>query len=195
MPWPDVDAVVIGGSAGGVGALVAIVGALPAGFAAAVLIVLHRAQREDDSTRLAALLARHCALPLDDAWDRQPVRAGEVLLAPAGYHLLVDRGPVVSLSVDEPVLWSRPAIDPLFESAAECWGPRLLAVVLTGASEDGSAGALAVRRAGGELWIQDPADATAALMPQAALDRAGADRVLSLADLCNAFQEARIAPR
>jgi two-component system chemotaxis response regulator CheB len=194
MSWPDVDAVVIGASAGGVEALVAIVAALPAGFAAAVLIVLHRAPRDDDGSTLAALLARHCALPLDDAWDRQPVRAGEVLLAPAGYHLLVDRGPVVSLSVDEPVLWSRPAIDPLFESAADCWGPRLLAILLTGASEDGSAGALAVRRAGGEFWVQDPADAAVAVMPRAALERAGADRILPLAQICAALEAAKTDP-
>jgi two-component system chemotaxis response regulator CheB len=194
MPWPDVDAVVIGGSAGGVEALVAIVAALPVGCTAAVLIVLHRAQREDDGSTLAALLARHCALPLDDAWDRQPVRAGEVVLAPAGYHLLVDCGPVVSLSVDEPVLWSRPAIDPLFESAADCWGPRLLAILLTGASEDGSAGALAVRRAGGEFWVQDPADAAVALMPRAALERAGADRILPLAQICAALAAAKPVP-
>jgi two-component system chemotaxis response regulator CheB len=192
MGWPDVDAVVIGGSAGGVEALVAIVAALPADFPAAVLIVLHRGARDDDGATLAALLARHCALPVDDAWDHQPVQAGEVVMAPAGYHLLVDCGPVLALSVDEPVLWSRPAIDPLFESAADCWGPRLLAIVLTGASEDGSAGALAVRRAGGELWVQDPADAAVALMPQAAIDRAGADRVLSLAHICAALRDVKI---
>lgn len=189
MPWPDVDAVVIGGSAGGVEALVAIVAALPAHFPAAVLIVLHRSQRDDGAT-LASLLARRCALPVDDAWDRQPVKAGEVVLAPPGYHLLVDCGPVIALSVDEPVLWSRPAIDPLFESAADCWGPRLLAIVLTGASVDGSAGARAVRRAGGEVWVQDPAEAAVPLMPRAALDWAGADRVLSLEAICAALKEA-----
>ena len=193
--WPDVDAVVIGASAGGVEALIAIATALPAGFHAAVLIVLHRAARADDEgMSAAALLAHHCALPVEDAWDHEPIAPGSVRLAPAGYHLLVDAGPVTVLSVDEPVLWSRPAIDPLFESAAETYGPRLLAVLLTGASADGAAGALAVRRAGGELWVQDPADAAVATMPQSALQAAGADRVLPLAQICAALKEVRREP-
>ncbi len=198
--WPDVDAVVVGTSAGGVDALLTLLAAIPAPPAAPTpndgapaqpdpvwLLVLHRGARRVGEPSLASMLGRVCRRPLAEAEHGRPLAPGQVLLAPAGYHLLVDAGdpwPVASLSVDEPVLWSRPAIDPLFESAARVYGPRLLAIVLTGASADGSEGAQRVRAAGGELWVQDPADANASTMPQATLDRAGADRVLTLDTIC-----------
>jgi two-component system chemotaxis response regulator CheB len=178
--WPAVDAVVVGASAGGVEALMSITRALPADFAVPLLVVLHRPARQPGGGSLAALLGRQCRLEVGDAWDRQPLRAGQLVLAPAGYHLMVDPGPVAALSVDAPVLWSRPAIDPLFESAARVFGSRLLALLLTGGSADGAAGAEAVRRRGGELWVQDPREAQVSAMPQAALDRAGADRVCTI---------------
>lgn len=188
--WPQVQAVVVGTSAGGVQALMRLVAALRPGFPAVVLVVLHRPATPAEGASPARLLASRCALPLDDAWHGQPLRPGQVLLAPADHHLLVDPGPVAALSRDAPVLWSRPAIDPLFESAALLWGPRLLALVLTGASSDGSLGALAVRRAGGRVWVQDPRDAAAAAMPQAALNLAGADKVLNMAEICRALRGA-----
>ena len=171
------DAVVIGASAGGVEALLHLCGGLPATFALPLLVVLHLPPR--GPSRLTSLLARHCALPVRDALDKQPLERG-VTLAPADYHLLVEPDRHLALSLDAPVLHSRPAIDPLFESAAAAFGPRLLAVLLTGASEDGSAGVAAVRQAGGTAWIQCPRDARAATMPAAALARAGADAVLTL---------------
>jgi two-component system chemotaxis response regulator CheB len=177
--FPDVDAVAIGASAGGVDALLALLPRLAAP-SPLVLVVLHRGPRQSGAVQLAALLARVCALPVAEAWDRQPLVAGQVVLAPADYHLLVDPGPVAALSTDEPVLWSRPAIDPLLESAARAFGPRLLAIVLTGASADGAIGAQHVRRRGGELWVQDPAEASAPTMPRAALAAAGADRVMTI---------------
>lgn len=186
---PDwIEAVAIGASAGGVEALLQLLPALPSGFDAAVLVVLHRAPASHELGSLAEVLQRHCAMPVRDAWDRQSLVAGEVTLAPANYHLMVDPGPVAALSVDEPVLWSRPALDPLFESAAAVYGPRLLVVVLTGASADGSTGAQTARRAGGLVWVQTPSQARAPAMPQAALDRAGADAIVSLDDLAWALR-------
>lgn len=185
--WPEVDAVVIGASAGGVEALLALVGALPPAFPVPVLVVLHRPAQTGRGATLASLLARRCALTVADALDHQPLTAGQVVLAPADYHLLVDPGPVAALSLDPPVLWSRPAIDPLFETAAAVFGARLLALLLTGGSADGSAGAEAVRRHGGELWVQDPAEAQVPTMPQAALQRSGADRVCTIDDMCRAL--------
>ncbi len=183
------QAVVIGASAGGVDALLRIVAALPADFAPAMLIVLHRpAGQESTKASLAALLGARCLLPVADAWDRQPILPGRVLLAPPDYHLLVDPGPVVSLSMDAPVLFARPAIDPMFETAAAVFGAALLGVVLSGANEDGARGAQALRRCGGRLWVQDPAQAQSRAMPQAALDRAGADEVSSLTTMCERFQ-------
>jgi two-component system chemotaxis response regulator CheB len=182
IPQRDADAVVIGASAGGVQALQALLGALPADFAPALLVVLHLpAGRE---SRMAELLDAGCALPVAEALDKQPVRGGSVTLAPPDYHLLVEPDRSLSLSVDEPVLFSRPAIDPLFDSAAAVYGARLLALLLTGASADGSAGLAAVRRRGGQAWVQEPASASAPTMPAAALAHAGADAVLTLDQMC-----------
>lgn len=177
---PDVDAVAIGASAGGVDALLALLPCLPLDTPP-VLVVLHRGPRQPGGASLAELLGRVCPVPVSDAWDRQPLHRGQVLLAPADYHLLVDPGPEAALSVDEPVLWSRPAIDPLLESAAAVFGARLLAIVLTGASADGAAGARQVRSRGGTLWVQDPEEASAPTMPLAALAQAGADEVMTIA--------------
>lgn len=183
--FPEVDAVVIGASAGGVEALQRLLAVLPGSFEPAILIVLHRPA--DASDNLAPLLAQRCALPLQEALDKQPISAGSVFLAPANYHLLVEPERTLALSVDAPVVFSRPAIDPLFESAAGVFGRRLLALLLTGASSDGSAGIAAVRRHGGTAWVQDPAEAFAPTMPASALAGAGADEVLGMEALCLRF--------
>lgn len=178
-------AVVIGASAGGVEALLAIARCLPADLAMPVLIVLHLPP--DRPSGIAALLAPRCALPVDEAVDKAPILPGRVLVAPPDYHLLVEpagSGWAAALSADEPVRWSRPAIDPLFESAAFAFGSQLLAIVLTGASDDGAEGLRVVRRHGGLGWVQDPATAVAATMPSAALELAGADAVLTLEQIC-----------
>ncbi|MCO5101389.1 MAG: chemotaxis protein CheB [Burkholderiaceae bacterium] len=172
------DLVAIGASAGGVNALLSIVQALPAGFAPAMLVVVHVAAERPSA--LAALLAEHCPLPVAEALDKQPIEGGTVTLAPPDYHMLVEPDRRISLSFDEPVLFSRPAIDPTFESAALAYRERMLAVLLTGASRDGSAGAGAVRAHGGTLWIEDPGTAHAATMPASALRAAGADAILPL---------------
>jgi len=172
------DVVAIGASAGGVQALLSILPALPVDFAPAMLVVLHVSSERPCA--LAALLAEHCRLPVSEAFDKQPIEEGTVIVAPPDYHLLVEPDRCISLSSDEPVMFSRPAIDPTFESASLAYRERLLAVLLTGASADGSAGAAKVRSHGGALWVQDPAGAYAPTMPEAALHRAGADAILSL---------------
>lgn len=176
----DVDAVVIGASAGGVAALQAILPALPADFPVPVAVVLHLPR--DRPSTIHELLARQCALPVCEAIDKQPFGRG-IVLAPPDYHLLIEPDRHLALSVDEPVLFSRPAIDPLFESAAAVFGARLLAILLTGASNDGSAGIAAVRRAGGTAWIQQPSEARMPTMPAAALAHAGADAVLTIQEI------------
>jgi two-component system, chemotaxis family, protein-glutamate methylesterase/glutaminase len=184
--WPQrVDAIVIGASAGGVEALTALAGALPAGLRAAVLVVLHLPRHRP--SLMVDILAARCARPVREATDKAPIDAGSVYLAPPDYHLLVDAGPCIALSVDEPVHYSRPSIDVLFESAAEQWGSRLMGVVLTGGNHDGASGLAAVRRAGGLTVVQDPADALVPMMPKAALDTGPADAVLPLAGLVRLF--------
>lgn len=175
------EAVVIGASAGGVQALQVLLAALPASFPAAIAVVLHLPP--DRPSALASLLSAGCALPVTEAMDKQPLLPGHVLVAPPDYHLLVEPDRCVALSVDEPLLYSRPAIDPLFESAALAYGAGLLGIVLTGASRDGSEGLAAVRRQGGQAWVEAPSTAIVSTMPAAALAHAGADLVAPLSEL------------
>lgn len=183
----EVDAIVIGASAGGVDALMTLLPALPARLAAAVLVVLHLPR--DRASLLVDIFRPRCALRVVEAQDKERVAAGTVYFAPPDYHLLVDvdadaaTEPRLSLSVDEPVHFSRPSIDVLFESAADVYGERLMGIVLTGGNQDGAAGIEAVRRAGGVTAVQDPATAQVPLMPASALARGPVDFVLPLAGL------------
>jgi two-component system, chemotaxis family, protein-glutamate methylesterase/glutaminase len=178
----DPRIVAVGASAGGLEALKKLLGALPAGYPWPLLVVLHSSSRYG-GTRLDELLARACALPVREAQPRTAAQAGVVHLAPAGYHLLLERDLRFSLSVDERVSYARPSIDVLFESLADACGKGAVGVVLTGANDDGAAGLAAIRARGGLALVQDPAEAQAPQMPQAALLRAGADHVLRLRDL------------
>lgn len=170
--------VVVGASAGGVEALGLLLAALPAGFRPALLVVLHLPP--DRSSLLPRLYAERCALPIKEVEDKEPVRCGTVYFAAPDYHVQVEPERHFSLSMDAPVNFSRPAIDVALETAAQAYGPALLAVILTGASADGAAGMLAVRQRGGLGWVQDPARASSSLMPASAIARAGADRILDL---------------
>jgi two-component system chemotaxis response regulator CheB len=174
-----VELIAIGASWGGLAALSAVLGDLPAGLPAAIVVAQHRGPGDGV---LAELLARAGALPVRDAEDKDELRPGEVLVAPPGYHMLVDRREV-ALSVDEPVRFSRPSIDVLLESAAAAYGERLAGVVLTGANADGAAGLAEIRRRGGIAIVQDPEEAERAEMPRAALAACPAALVRPLADI------------
>lgn len=173
--------VVIGASAGGVEALCALLAGLPEDFRPAVAIVLHIPPDRD--SLLPALFGQRCALPVKEVEDKEPVRPGMVYLAPPDYHMLVEPDRTFSLSRDEAVHFSRPSIDVLFESAALACRETLLGIVLTGASADGAAGLKAVRENGGRAWVHHPAEASSSLMPAAAIDHAGADRIIGLDDM------------
>ena len=181
-----VGAVVIGTSAGGVEALSVILPALPATFRPPVFVVLHL-PRERPSL-LAEIFQPRCALPVREADDKEPIEAGTVYFAPPDYHLLIEKDGTVALSNDGLVNFSRPSIDVLFESAAEVYGARLLGVILTGANSDGADGLAAVRGAGGFAVVQDPAEAQAAVMTEAALGRTAVDYVLPLHEIAALLQ-------
>ena len=176
-----IEAVVIGASAGGVEALSQILPALPPSFRPALLIVLHL-PRERPSL-LVDIYATRCTLRVREADDKEPVEPGTVYFAPPDYHMLVERSRQIALSTDEPVHFSRPSIDVLFESAADVYGNRLLGVILTGGNEDGAAGLHAIHRAGGVTVVQQPDSAQVPLMVVSALQRNPADFVLSLPEL------------
>jgi two-component system, chemotaxis family, protein-glutamate methylesterase/glutaminase len=176
-----IDAVVIGASAGGVEALSEILPALPASLRPALLIVLHL-PRERPSL-LVEIFANRCALPVREADDKEPVEPGTVYFAPPDYHMLVEKSRQIALSTDEPVHYSRPSIDVLFESAADVYAGRLLGIILTGANADGAAGLHAVHQAGGVTVVQQPDSAKVPLMIVSALQRNPADFVLSLPEI------------
>jgi two-component system chemotaxis response regulator CheB len=167
---PIVDAVVIGGSAGASVPLRTLLGGLTPAFPASILVVMH--MHPDDGGLLAENLGQVLRLPVVEALDKMPVRRGRVHLAPADYHLLAERDGKLALSVDERVWWSRPSIDVTFKSAAAVWGRRLMAILLSGANEDGAAGLAEVQRRGGLALCQDPATATMPTMPAAGIKAA-----------------------
>lgn len=172
------DAVAIGASAGGIDALLALLQPLPADFAVPVLIVLH--MKEGHESRLPELFSARTKMSVTEASAHAPVTPGTIHFAPPGYHLLVEPDRTFSLSCDPPVLFSRPSIDVFLESCADAYGERLLALVLTGASEDGARGLARVREAGGLAAVQDPEEAAHAVMPSAAIARAHPQFVLPL---------------
>jgi two-component system, chemotaxis family, protein-glutamate methylesterase/glutaminase len=176
-----IEAVVIGASAGGVEALNEILPGLPATFRPALLIVLHL-PRERPSL-LVEIYEKRCALPIREADDKEPVEPGTVYFAPPDYHMLVEKSRQIALSTDEPVHFSRPSVDVLFESAADVYGERLLGIILTGANEDGAAGLHAIHRAGGVTVVQQPHSAKVPLMVVSALQRNPADFILSLPEI------------
>lgn len=184
---PDIEAIAIGASAGGVEAVCTLLRGLGTGMRAAMMLVLHLPPGR--STTLAQLLGRYTKLTVKEAEDKEPVEPGTIYLAPPDYHLLVEPDKRFTLSADEPHRFSRPSIDLLFESAAYAYRDRLLGVVLTGASSDGAAGLAAVRALHGRAWVQDPAEASASVMPNAAIAQAGADRIMPLSAMAAALSK------
>lgn len=171
-------AIVTGGSAGGVEALTSILSAFPSGFCLPVLVAQHLHPHDDGS--MARHLAHVSQMPVIEPCDKEPIRRGHVYIAPANYHMLVERDETISLSVDEKVNWSRPSIDVLFESAARALGYAVVAVILSGANTDGTKGMRAIKAAGGMTIAQDPASAESPVMPQAAIDAGVVQKVLGV---------------
>ena len=180
------ELVVIGTSYGGLQALSTLLDGLPPDFPGSVVIVQHRSKDSDDT--LVNLLQEYSRLPLREAEDKEAIEAGTVYLAPPDYHTLVeDRA--FSLSVDAPVVFSRPSIDVLFETAADAYGPRLVGVVLTGANADGSAGLRRIKRFGGYAIAQDPSTAAGPAMPRAAIAAVDVDAILPIEQIAGRLVE------
>ncbi|HEX4733092.1 MAG TPA: chemotaxis protein CheB [Thermoleophilaceae bacterium] len=170
--------VTVGASFGGLYALMDLLGALTTDFPAPIAIVQHRSHDHDEH-RLAHVLARYSVLPVKDADHGEPLEPAQVYLAPSDYHLLVDGGRV-ELTVDDLVMYSRPSIDVLFESAARAYGGQVVGVLLTGYGHDGTAGMCAIHNAGGVTIAQDPESALQGAMPRHAIEAGGVSEVLPL---------------
>jgi two-component system chemotaxis response regulator CheB len=168
--------IAVGASWGGLKALRAIAHGLPAHFRVPITFVQHRSK---ESGALRELLQDCTSLIVCEVEDKQPIMGGYIYLAPPDYHLLVD-GDEFSLSVDEPVRFSRPSIDVFFESVADRFGGEAAGVVLTGANEDGALGLRQIVARGGLAIVQDPRTAESPIMPRAALRAVPEARTLSL---------------
>jgi two-component system, chemotaxis family, protein-glutamate methylesterase/glutaminase len=162
------DLVAIGASAGGVEALRALVAGLPPDYPGAILVVLHVPR--DAPSALSSILSRSGSLPAATAEDGEPLRHGRIYVAPNDRHVLVLDGHV-RLTRGPAENGHRPAIDPLFRSAARTFGRRAIGVVLSGSRDDGAAGLASIVARGGTAVVQEPADALYPWMPQAALAR------------------------
>ena len=168
--------IAIGGSAGSLDVLLKTLPFLEPSHNKAILIVLHRKPTDDEV--LVDLLAFKSAWPVKEAEEGTPVLPGFVYVAPPDYHLLIEANRTFALDASEKINYSRPSIDVSFESAAEVYGPTLVAIILSGANADGTAGMKIVQQKGGSCAAQSPASATAPYMPQHAIKTIPMDRVL-----------------
>src|SRR5215213_8303800 len=184
MTQPDI--VVIGASAGGIQALTALVAGLPRDFPASILVVVHIPPYA--ISRLPEILSRSGPLPAAHAQQDEVIEPGRIYIAPPDRHLLVRTGRL-ELSRGPRENHARPAIDPLFRSAARAYGPRVIGIVLSGALYDGSMDLLAVKTRGGVAIVQDPADAAFESMPQNALRTVEPDVVVPVADMARVLME------
>ncbi|WP_437719818.1 chemotaxis protein CheB [Sorangium sp. So ce861] len=177
---PGHDIITLGASAGGVEVLIALIGGLPSKLPASVFVVLH--QPSTGRSVLPQILERTTRMPVATAVDGEPIERGRIYIAAVDHHLLIGEG-VVRVVYSAKENGHRPAVDPLFRSAAAAYGPRVVGVVLSGARDCGTAGLLEIKRAGGVAVVQDPKDALFPEMPQSALDNVPVDHCVPLARL------------
>jgi len=181
MRTAAIEAIVIGASAGALEALSVVLPALPSDFKIPIMVVVH--VPPDKKSVLVDLFRAKCNIDVREAEDKEPIKPGTAYFAPPDYHLLVEKDKCLSLSSDELVLFSRPSIDVLFESAADAYGSALLGIVLTGANHDGTNGIRTIVAGGGRAIVQSPEEAFSAAMPQAALAACPDAIVLKLAEI------------
>lgn len=172
--------VVVGASAGGVQALQALVGGLPADFPAAVLVVLHVAPHSPSA--LPSILSRAGALPARHPRDGESLEAGQIYVAPPDCHLLLD-GERLAVKKGPKENRARPAVDALFRSAAYTHGERVIGVILSGLLDDGTSGLWTIKRLGGTAVVQKPEDAQYDSMPRSALQHVDVDHVVPAHEL------------
>ena len=169
--------VFIGGSAGSIAPLIAILSRLPANFRPGITLVIH--SNEDSKSTMTEVIANNCPLAVIEVSDKGQFKSNTIHVAPSGYHLYVETKQHFSLSIDKKIHFSRPSIDVLFTSAAEAFKEHCVAILLSGANEDGAAGLLNIKNHGGFTIVQSPKSALVDIMPQTAIDKGAATKVLS----------------
>lgn len=177
---------VIGGSAGSLEVLLPLIESLKGSFCTPIIVVLHR--KTDSENLLSDLIMRRSRMRTKEAEDKEPIEENTIYVAPADYHLLVEKDFSLSLDHSEKINYSRPSIDVTFETAAEACGKRVIGILLSGANEDGAEGIQEIRRRGGVTVVQDPSTAVVPFMPEKAITTGHVDYILSIeemADLLN----------
>jgi two-component system chemotaxis response regulator CheB len=162
-------------------ALSSLLSQLPADYSIPVVVVQHRSK--DQRELLEEVLQHKCGIRIKQADEKEPVQGGTVYIAPPDYHLLVEEDRTFSLSCDERVLFSRPAIDVLFESAAAVYKEELVGIILTGANGDGAAGIATIKKYGGLTIAQDPKEAQFQAMPKASIDTKKVKHIWPLSEI------------
>ncbi len=179
--------VVVGASAGGIEALTIILGGLQPSFRLPIVVVIHLPKSKD--TQVLALLQSKSNLTMVEVEDKQELDGGTVYLAPPDYHVLVEDECSLALNCDEPVNYSRPSIDVLFESAADVFAENVIGIILTGANKDGATGLASITKAGGVGIVQQPSEAHSRIMPDAAISACPSVIILGLQQISKYLNE------
>jgi two-component system chemotaxis response regulator CheB len=172
------EALVIGGSAGSFRVIIDMLEVIPGSISLPVFLCLHRLKQVRRG--FEETLAKISPLPIREPFDKEMIRPGSLYLAPANYHMLIENKNKIALSIDDPVQYSRPSIDICFASAAEVYKHDLVAILLSGANQDGTEGIAAVKRQGGYVIVQDPADCEIATMCESAIKLTIPDQILTV---------------
>lgn len=177
----NLEAIVVGGSWGGMDALIHLLSGLSYLYPLPILTVVHR--QRNVASSLPSILAKYTTMKVKEVDDKEEIRAGTVYIAPPNYHVLVEKDRTLSLDVSEDVHFARPSIDILFESAALVYKEKLLGILLTGANSDGSDGLKTIAEMGGTTIVQDPVEAQVDTMPKSALAKMKVDHIFTVYEI------------
>lgn len=179
--------IVVGGSAGAIAALGMLLPVFDPGYPLPVVIAIHLHPLQD--RYFLSYFSERCGLTVKEADEKELIQPGFVYFAPPNYHLLIEDDLTFSLSIDAKVNFSRPSIDVLFESAADAYGPGVIAVSLTGANNDGADGMRRIKEKGGTAVVQDPKTAENSFMPHSVIEATPVDHILPIAGISVLFAE------
>ncbi|QJD97985.1 chemotaxis protein CheB [Mucilaginibacter robiniae] len=184
--WHQSDVLLLGGSAGSFKLLFRTVKSLAANLGKTVIIIIHR--KKNYFSEIEKLFGQHSRMYLREICDKDVIKKNTIYIAPANYHTLIENEKQFSLDVSESVWYSKPSIDVTFDTAAEAFGNRCTAILLSGANQDGAEGLLKLRKKGSLTIVQDPSDAEMADMPNAAIHLKAADYILTAEDIFKLLQ-------
>lgn len=179
--WQQAEVLLIGGSAGSFKLFFSIVKHVDVDINKIIILVMHR--KKNFFSEIEKLFSEHSRIYIKEIADKDVLQRNTIFIAPANYHTLIEKEGYFSLDVSDPVWYSKPSIDVTFDSAAEVFNERCVAILLSGANQDGAEGLLKLRQAGSLTIAQDPSEAEMAEMPRSAINLGAAELVLSAEDI------------